>query len=81
MSIKQSVLNLISVADSQQAVDQFCREQFKKHFSNSPNRIGSLRGYKGFELINDKKIRINYSYVSGDMVFNDYFIVKIPNNL
>ena len=78
MSIKQSVLNLISVADSQQAVDQFCREQFRKHFSNSPNHIGSWRGYKGFELINDKKIRINYCYGGGDMEFDDYFTIKIP---
>ena len=78
MSIKQSIQNLISVELSRQAVDSFCREEYRKHFSNSPNHIGSWRAYKGMELINDKKIRINYGYAGGDMVLDDYFTVKIP---
>lgn len=77
MSIKQSVLNLISVETSRQAVDSFCREEFRKRYG-SIRLLGSWKAYKGFELINDKKIRINYRYGGADMEFDDYFTVKIP---
>jgi len=78
MSIKQSIQKLLTVRNDSLAVDRFCLEEFRKHFKKSPNQIGSWRGYKDFELINEKEIKINYRHGAGDMEFDDYFIAKIP---
>lgn len=83
MSIKQSIQNLISVEMSRQAVDSFCREEYRKHFSNSPNHIGSWRAFdkdthniklngKVIGQINpDAPHRVSFMVIKDEFRFND----------
>lgn len=74
--IIDSIKKVSSVSEDTKKLDQFSREEYNKKFKNLKPNDG-WHDYKGFKILSENSIRIDYSYGGGDMEFDDFFIVNL----
>jgi hypothetical protein len=81
-NIKDSVKKVLEAKPYYKDVDKFARSEYykwdkadRKTWEHPENH--GWRGYNGFEVISENKIRIIYSYGGGDMEFEGHFEIDI----
>lgn len=77
MEWRDSIRKLIAVEKDRKFIEEFARASFYKEFPPINDNTVSWRAYKGFTLIDETKLQINYFYGVGDMEFDDSFTVNI----
>ncbi len=76
-NIKHAIEQLKSTEIYRSLVDNFAHQKFEERFENDTIQRGAWRSYRGFKIISDTKIEIEFSYGGGDIEFDDSFIVDL----
>jgi hypothetical protein len=76
-NIKQSVEHLFSNKEHYDVVEEFSRKLFFDNLNSIVVKDGVSIDYKGFEILNINKLRINYTYSYGNMEMDDHFDIEI----
>lgn len=80
LTVKDSIKKLYSARENQDIVDKFAREAYNEKFPDANEfQKGSYHGYKGFDIIDEHTIRVNYVFgsIHGDFDYNESFIIDV----
>jgi hypothetical protein len=75
MNLKESIKKILEVDVHRNIVDKFAREQYQEKYGDMD--VGAWSYYKGYKVISEKLVQINYEYGYGDMQFSDSFTVDL----
>lgn len=71
-------LSILSNAESSRIIiNRYARNLYEEKFKLERKTTYGFHYYTGFDVISKNELRINFCYGSGDMEFNDNFLVKI----
>ena len=76
-NIKEAIKTLILAAPHKSLINSFAKEKYNERFGDIIIPTGSFHYYSGYDIISEDKIKIEFEYGYGDMVFNDSFSVYI----
>ena len=80
MNIQESIRAIMSVSNHTKFVAEFARSKYDEKFP-SPRLTGNYNQgfhcYKGYEILSETKIRVNYSYGAGDIEYDDSFTIDL----
>jgi len=76
-NIKKSLEVLAKVANHRAIINDFARSKYIEKFGNKERPLGTYHVYDGYDVISEKKLKVKYTYgvTSGDMDFDDSFII------
>lgn len=77
MNIQESIIAIMNVSAHTKAVEKFARSKYDEKFPFFKYNKQGFHYYTGYEIYSDTKIRINYSYGSGEIEYDDSFIIDI----
>lgn len=77
MSLKQSIKNILELDVDKNIVDKFAREQYEKSDISINLGEGEWSYYKGYKIISENTLMINYNHGYGDMEYHASFIVDL----
>ncbi len=76
MNLKESIKKILEVDVHRNIVDKFAHEQYQKKYDDI-SEVGTWSYYRGYKIISEKLIQINYEYGYGNMEFSDSFTVDL----
>ncbi len=80
MNIGESIIQLINVRKHNQLVNDFARSKYIEKFPPNKNDQG-WHSYKGFQIISETKIEVDYEYGYGDMECSGSFMVDLTTDI
>lgn len=84
VNIQESIRAIMSVSTHQKILANFARSKYNEKFP-PPRVTGNYNqgwnSYKGFVIISDKEIKVEYSYGYGDMEYDDSFSVDLTSEI
>lgn len=75
MNLKESIKKILEVDVHRDIVDKFAQEMYEKKYGTMD--VGAWSYYRGYKVISEKLIQVNYEYGYGDMEFFDNFTVDL----
>lgn len=78
--IQEAIDALLSIKDYEKIVDNFAKQKYYQKFPRKINHYG-FHVYNGYEVLDNKNIKVLYSYGAGDYEYNSSFIVNLTDEI